>query len=213
MKLYTIKEVFSSVQGEGVWAGTPMVFVRFAGCNIWTGREQDRVSSARKHAACALHCDTDFVGTNGTNGGKYAAASLVNVLETLRQGKSRVVLTGGEPSLQLDAPLCEALHDQGWLIHVETNGTGKLPQEVDWVTLSPKPPMKVVDQHYDEVKVLHPLFDPSPFAGLAYPRFVQPVALNGQCMTKESVEACLAFIQSNPSWRISVQTHKLLGVQ
>jgi len=83
---------------------------------------------------------------------------------------------------------------------------------VDWVTLSPKPPLKVVDQHYDEVKVLHPLFDPRPFAGVAYPRFVQPVALNGQSMSKESVQACLQFVQANPSWRISVQTHKLLGV-
>ena len=208
--MYSVKEVFVSIQGEGVWTGQLCAFVRLSGCNVWTGREQDRQACAKK-GACAAYCDTDFVGTNGVYGGKYEAADLVRMLEMLAPRGSHVVLTGGEPGLQIDEPLLATLEAAKFKVHVETNGSIKLPRRLEtWVTLSPKPPMPVVDQGYDEVQVLFPLVDPEPYARFASNRFVQPVTVNGEAVTEESVRACLDFIRSHPSWRLSPQVHKLL---
>lgn len=208
--MYSVKEVFASIQGEGVWTGQLSTFVRFAGCNVWTGREEDRQTCSLK-GVCAAHCDTDFVGTDGANGGKYNGGDLLQMLRLVSSHRGHLILTGGEPGLQVDDTLLMQLQANQFRVHIETNGSIKLPRNSDiWVTLSPKPPMPVVDQLYDEVKVLFPLVDPLVYESRANHKFVQPVALGGAAYTEESVRACLQFIQLHPVWRLSPQVHKLL---
>ena len=208
---YAVKEIFLTLQGEGAHAGRVAVFCRFAGCNLWSGREEDR------HTAQCQFCDTDFIGTDGTRGGRYAAAE--NLAEAIEaewgdgSGERWVVLTGGEPLLQVDGALIEALHDRGFTIAVETNGTLDPPSGLDWLCVSPKAGADLRVRAGQELKLVYPQAGAAPedFAGLAFERFsLQPmdgpdVAEN----TSKAVHYCLR----HPQWRLSLQTHKTLGIR
>lgn len=208
---YTVKEIFLTLQGEGAHAGRAAVFCRFAGCNLWSGREQDRES-----AVCQF-CDTDFVGTDGTLGGRYASAeALATTIAAQWTGADAnryVVLTGGEPMLQLDAALVEALHARGFSIGVETNGTIAPPDGLDWICVSPKAGADLVVRKGHELKLVYPQAQAAPedFAGLAFARFsLQP--MDGPDVienTARAVDYCL----KHPQWRLSLQTHKTLGIR
>jgi 7-carboxy-7-deazaguanine synthase len=209
---YAVKEIFYTLQGEGAQTGRAAVFCRFAGCNLWSGREQDRAS-----AICKF-CDTDFADTNGPGGGKFASAKALAraVAEKwpadAAQGKRFVVCTGGEPLLQLDSDLIDALHAQGFEIAVETNGTLAAPAGLDWICVSPKAATKLMQQNGDELKLVYPQPDAAPekFESLAFRHFfLQPMdGPNREANTKLAVQYCLA----HPQWRMSLQTHKLLGI-
>ncbi len=218
---YTVKEIFYTLQGEGANAGRAAVFCRFAGCNLWTGREQDRAS-----AVCRF-CDTDFVGTDGTLGGKYAdAAALAASIAAQWSGASStptdgaptsarrlVVLTGGEPLLQVDAALVAALHAQHFEIAVETNGTQDAPAGLDWICISPKAgaPLRLTQGHELKVVVPQPELDLDAFAELSFThRYLQP--MDGPALaanTQWAIAHCLA----DPRWRLSLQTHKITGIR
>jgi 7-carboxy-7-deazaguanine synthase (Cx14CxxC type) len=208
---YSIKEIFYTLQGEGAHAGRPAVFCRFAGCNLWTGRESDRAT-----AVCQF-CDTDFVGTDGERGGKFAApealAELINSLWPQTYPASKyVVFTGGEPLLQLDPALIAAMHAVGFEIAIETNGTLPVPEGVDWICVSPKMGSTLVVRKGNEIKVVIPQKDQdlSAYEGLDFDNFfVQPMdgplaAFN----TTLAIETC----KRNPKWNLSLQTHKLLNI-
>jgi len=208
---YAVKEIFLTLQGEGAHAGRASVFCRFAGCNLWSGREADRAD-----ATCQF-CDTDFVGTDGTLGGRYASAvELADTIAaqwTASTDNRYVVLTGGEPLLQVDADLVEALHARGFEIGVETNGTVAPPEGLDWICVSPKGGSELVLRQGHELKLVYPqaLAAPETFESLAFERFsLQPmdgpeVAQN----TARAIDYCLR----HPQWRLSVQTHKSLGIR
>jgi 7-carboxy-7-deazaguanine synthase (Cx14CxxC type) len=210
---YAVKEIFLTLQGEGAHAGRAAVFCRFAGCNLWSGREQDRAG-----AICQF-CDTDFVGTDGTLGGRYASADeLADTIAAQWTGKDTdanryVVLTGGEPMLQLDGPLVDALHARDFVIGVETNGTILPPEGLDWICVSPKAGADLVLRQGHELKLVFPqqAAMPEAFAGLAFERFsLQP--MDGPELienTARAVDYCL----KHPQWRLSVQTHKTLGIR
>jgi 7-carboxy-7-deazaguanine synthase len=207
---YAVKEIFLTLQGEGGQAGRPAVFCRFAGCNLWSGREQDRES-----AVCTF-CDTDFVGLDGPGGGRFAeAAALAAAVEAAWAGGADdrlVVLTGGEPLLQLDAALIEALHVRGFSLALETNGTLPVPDGVDWICVSPKADAPVVQTAGQELKLVYPQdgVDPARFEGLAFERFLlQP--MDGP-RRAENTQAAIAYCLAHPRWRLSVQTHKYLGI-
>jgi len=219
-KTYSIHSIFHTLQGEGVHAGTPAVFLRFAGCNVWSGRPEDR----EKHAArglCALWCDTEFRAERGV--GKLTAAEVVIGVEACCNPATPpiVVVTGGEPSLQLDDALVEALHAAGFAVHVETNGSRELPFGVDWVTLSPKPPMHVlVEQPFHEIKCIYPDVDPEDWRRVAdqqdadCPIFVQPRDDNQGIHARDKAwREAVAYVLANPRCRLSLQTHKLLGIE
>jgi 7-carboxy-7-deazaguanine synthase len=209
---YSIKEIFYTLQGEGANAGRPAVFCRISGCNLWNGREEDRVS-----AACRF-CDTDFVGTNGTGGGKFRTADeLANAIEAHwpSPGMRRrfVVLTGGEPLLQVDEALIEALHKRGFTIAVETNGTVNPPPGIDWICVSPKGGSQVVIRQGQELKLVFPQVgaDPSEFEEMEFENFyLQP--MDGPNVSANTAQAVL-FCQLHPQWNLSVQTHKLIGIR
>ena len=208
--MYTVKEIFYTLQGEGANAGTPAVFCRFAGCNLWSGREEDRAS-----AQCQF-CDTDFVGTNGQGGGKFATADdlarACRLACTAKSGPSMIVLTGGEPMLQVDQPLIDALHARGFNIAIETNGTLAVPDGIDWVCVSPKAGAELVQTSGDELKLVYPqsALPPEAVAHLDFEhRFLQP--MDGPDQTPNTVKA-IAYCKANPPWRLSVQTHKVLGI-
>lgn len=211
---YSVKEIFYTLQGEGAQAGRPAVFCRFAGCNLWSGREQDRAS-----AICRF-CDTDFVGTDGTAGGKYETAGELAAAVArhwpgsgaTRPGRPLVVCTGGEPLLQLDAPLIEAFHGAGFEIAVETNGTIAAPEGIDWICVSPKAGAEFVQQHGQELKVVYPQdFDWDRLERLPFThRFVQP--MDGPDRASNT-QAAIAFCLARPAWRLSVQTHKVVGLR
>jgi 7-carboxy-7-deazaguanine synthase len=209
---YAAKEIFLTVQGEGGQAGRPAVFLRFAGCNLWNGLERDRA------AAVCTFCDTDFVGTDGDGGGKFATADLladhVASMWRGREGDPRlVVCTGGEPLLQLDAPLIEALHARGFEIAIESNGTLAAPAGIDWICVSPKADAPVVQTAGQELKLVFPQAKAMPdrFEGLDFERFwLQPMDGPDQAAnTAAAIEYCL----THPKWRLSVQTHKYIGVR
>jgi 7-carboxy-7-deazaguanine synthase len=207
---YSIKEIFLTLQGEGGQAGRAAVFCRFAGCNLWSGREQDRAS-----AICTF-CDTDFVGVDGEGGGKFptpeAVAGAVSAAWSGPLDNALVVCTGGEPLLQLDAPLIAALHAAGFDIAVETNGTLTAPTGIDWICVSPKANMTLAQTHGQELKLVYPQtgVDPERFAQLDFERFfLQPMdGPDREAATRATVAYCLA----HPRWRLSVQTHKYLGL-
>lgn len=209
--MYSVKEIFYTLQGEGANAGRPAVFCRFAGCNLWTGREQDRES-----AVCTF-CDTDFVGTDGEGGGKFGdAGALADAVEAAWASgadHSRfVVCTGGEPLLQLDAALIAALHAKGFEIAVETNGTIAAPEGIDWICVSPKADAELKQLHGDELKLVYPQAQAQPerFEGLAFRYFfLQPMDNAGQ---EENTRAATAYCLAHPKWRLSLQTHKLIGI-
>lgn len=207
---YAIKEIFLTLQGEGGQAGRPAVFCRFAGCNLWSGREEDRAT-----AVCNF-CDTDFVGLDGVGGGRFATASdLASAVAAAWQGGSEnrlVVCTGGEPLLQLDEALIAALHDQGFAIALETNGTIAAPPGIDWVCVSPKAQAPVVQRTGHELKLVFPQtdVDPTRFEAWDFERFLlQP--MDGPDRIANT-EAAIAYCLAHPQWRLSVQTHKYLGI-
>lgn len=209
--MYSVKEIFYTLQGEGANAGRPSVFCRFAGCNLWTGREQDRAK-----AVCTF-CDTDFVGTDGEGGGKFVdAEALASAIEATWQTGARdnrfVVCTGGEPLLQLDAALIDALHKRDFEIAVETNGTVEAPAGLDWICVSPKADsvLKIASGH--ELKLVFPQTKAMPerFEALAFQHFyLQP--MDGPEVA-ENTKAATAYCLAHPKWRLSLQTHKLIGI-
>jgi len=205
---YAVKEIFLTLQGEGMQAGRRAVFLRLSGCNLWTGREQDRAT-----AQCQF-CDTDFVGMDGENGGRYAAVDLAAKVEALwGKGDERlVVITGGEPMLQLDAPLIDALHGRGFEIAVETNGTLPAPEGIDWVCVSPKAGTEVVQRTGDELKLVWPQagVNPRDLLGWDFRHFlIQPMDCADAAAARQ---AAIDYVLAHPEWRLSLQTHKLLGL-
>ena len=212
---YAVKEIFYTLQGEGVHTGRAAVFCRFAGCNLWSGRESDRPT-----AVCTF-CDTDFVGTDGDGGGKFATAEELAAAIASKwphrdsesdSGIRFVVCTGGEPLLQLDAALIDALHRQNFCIAIETNGTIPVPAGVDWVCVSPKSGASLAVTRGDELKVVYPQdLDLQSLAKLDFTHFfVQPK--DGDS-AQESLQAAIRFCQEHPMWRLSLQTHKLIGIR
>ncbi len=208
---YSVKEIFYTLQGEGLRAGRPAVFCRFAGCNLWSGREQDRAS-----AICRF-CDTDFVGTDGTLGGKFADAAelAARIADQWPQGKAHryVVLTGGEPLLQVDAALIDALHAQGFEIAVETNGSIAAPAGIDWLCVSPKAGAPLLQTQGQELKLVWPQLglDPDQLGRLDFEHFLlQPMDSPAQAA---NIQACIAYCQAHPQWRLSLQTHKILEIR
>lgn len=208
---YAVKEIFLTLQGEGAHAGRTAVFCRFAGCNLWTGREQDRAD-----AVCKF-CDTDFVGMDGTLGGRYANADeLASIIAAQWEGPPEhryTVLTGGEPLLQVDPALIDALHARGFTIAVETNGTVAAPPGLDWICVSPKAGSELILRKGHELKLVYPQPENTPedFAGLEFERFsLQP--MDGPDIA-QSTQAAIAYCLAHPQWRLSVQTHKTLGIR
>jgi len=208
---YAVKEIFLTLQGEGAQAGRRAVFCRFAGCNLWTGREQDRAK-----AICKF-CDTDFVGTDGTLGAKYRdAAALASVIAGSwgeRADDRYVVLTGGEPMLQVDAALIDALHAEGFTIAIETNGTHIVPRSIDWICVSPKAGSELVQRSGDELKLVWPQAgsDIAMLADLDFAhRLIQPL---DDPNAAANVQACIDLVMADPRWRLSLQTHKSLGLR
>ena len=206
---YAVKEIFYTLQGEGAQAGRAAVFCRFAGCNLWSGREADRAT-----AVCTF-CDTDFFGVDGLGGGRFESAELLAeaVAEKWPGGGRRfVVCTGGEPLLQLDAALIEALHARGFEIAVETNGTLAAPDGLDWICVSPKARAELVQRSGDELKLVYPQADavPETFEGLSFRNFfLQP--MDGPSRAANT-ELALKYCMDHPQWRLSLQTHKILGI-
>ena len=208
---YAVKEAFLTLQGEGVQAGSRAVFLRFAGCNLWSGREQDRAT-----AQCNF-CDTDFVGTDGPGGGKFASAErLADHVEAVwGEGEERrlVVVTGGEPMLQLDTELIDALHARGFRVAVESNGTLAATPGIDWLCVSPKAGTEIVQRSGDELKLVWPQrgIDPADLEGWDFLNvLVQPMdCADGQA----AVDAAIALAMERPQWRLSLQAHKLVGLK
>ncbi|HKK75450.1 MAG TPA: 7-carboxy-7-deazaguanine synthase [Saprospiraceae bacterium] len=211
MPSYKIKEIFYTLQGEGAQAGRPAVFCRFSGCNLWSGREEDR------HKAICQFCDTDFWGTDGENGGRYATAKeLANKIASLwpdqQMGQPYVVCTGGEPMLQLDQNLVDALHKAGFEIAVETNGTIEAPEGIDWICVSPKANTEIILRKGQELKLVYPQANalPPQYEDLDFEHFyLQP--MDG-AHTEENTQACVAYCMAHPQWKLSLQTHKFLNI-
>ena len=212
---YAVKEIFYTLQGEGAQAGRAAVFCRFAGCNLWSGRESDRAT-----AVCTF-CDTDFVGTDGQNGGKFVSADALADAVAARwpggvagaAGRPYVVCTGGEPLLQLDDALVEAFHARGFEVAVETNGTQPAPAGLDWICVSPKADAPLLLTAGDELKLVYPqpLARPERFAGLAFDHFfLQPMdGPDRRDHTRAATDYCMA----HPQWRLGVQMHKIVGIE
>lgn len=209
--MYAVKELFFTLQGEGMQAGRPAVFCRFAGCNLWSGREEDRAT-----AACQF-CDTDFVGVDGPGGGRFASATaLAEAAAALwpdADGAPLVVCTGGEPLLQLDTELVEAFHEAGFEVAVETNGTQPAPEGLDWICVSPKAGAPLVLTSGDELKLVFPQAgsDPSTYLDLGFEHFLlQP--MDGPDLA-ENTRLAVLYCLAQPTWRLSLQTHKILGLR
>jgi 7-carboxy-7-deazaguanine synthase len=209
---YSVKEIFYTLQGEGIQAGRPAVFCRFAGCNLWSGMEKDRAQ-----AVCTF-CDTDFVGTDGEGGGKFASPhELARAIAELwpkedSSGTRFVVCTGGEPLLQLDEPLVDALHAEGFDVAVETNGTQPAPQRLDWICVSPKANAPVILARGDELKLVYPQekAQPERFENMDFRHFLlQP--MDGPDREKNT-QLAIAYCKAHPRWRLSIQSHKILGI-
>ena len=210
--MYAVKEIYYTLQGEGAQTGRPAVFCRFAGCNLWSGREQDRAD-----AICKF-CDTDFVGTDGPGGGKFATPeSLAGACREMWRGNSGtppyVVLTGGEPMLQVDEELIAALHRTGFEVAIETNGTLPVPRSIDWICVSPKAGAPLVQLSGDELKLVYPqaALDPRALEALDFAHFLlQP--MDEGASSPGNVSAAIDYCLAHPKWRLSLQTHKLLGL-
>jgi 7-carboxy-7-deazaguanine synthase (Cx14CxxC type) len=209
--MYTVKEIFYTLQGEGAQAGRAAVFCRFAGCNLWSGREQDRAE-----AVCRF-CDTDFVGTDGEGGGRFASAeALAAAVDACWPagvaGKKYVVCTGGEPLLQLDAAALGALHARGFEVAIETNGTLEAPAGIDWICVSPKTLGQFRQRSGQELKLVYPQqeLQPEQFAALDFTHFfLQP--MDGPERVKNT-QATVEYCRAHPQWRLSLQTHKIVGI-
>jgi 7-carboxy-7-deazaguanine synthase len=208
---YSVKEIFYTLQGEGANTGRPAVFCRFAGCNLWSGREEDR-----DQAICQF-CDTDFVGTDGPGGGRFPtaialAAAVARTWPDPNEGRPLVVCTGGEPLLQVDEELVNALHAQGFEIAIETNGTVQPPPGIDWICLSPKAGARTVIRSGNELKVIFPQpgAEPEKFETLEFDHFyLQP--MDGP-RREENTTLAVKYCLAHPRWKLSLQTHKLLGI-
>lgn len=210
MTIYLVKEMYYTLQGEGAQSGRAAVFCRFAGCNLWSGREEDRST-----AICQF-CDTDFRGTDGPGGGRYPAAELAERVAALwpagQAGRPYVVCTGGEPLLQLDEPLIEAFHAHGFEVAVETNGTRPAPAGIDWICMSPKAGTEIVLRKGQELKLVFPQPGAAPelFADYDYQHFfLQP--MDGP-QRERNTQLCIEYCLAHPQWRLSVQTHKWVGI-
>jgi 7-carboxy-7-deazaguanine synthase (Cx14CxxC type) len=205
---YAVKEMFLTLQGEGMQAGRRAVFLRFSGCNLWSGRESDRAG-----AQCTF-CDTDFVGLDGAEGGRYDADKLAaRAADLWAAGENPlIVVTGGEPLLQLDGPLIDALHAAGFEVAVETNGTIAAPPGIDWICVSPKAGTRIVQRSGNELKLVwpQPEIDPAALESWSFDNFlIQPM----DCDAREAaLAASIDFVMRNPRWKLSLQTHKLLGL-
>lgn len=217
---YAVKELFYTLQGEGANTGKPAVFCRFTGCNLWTGLERDRAT-----AVCQF-CDTDFVGTDGDGGGKFKTADeLADVIAKAWTGKEAgngtgekfVVFTGGEPLLQLDAGLIDAVHARGFKIAIETNGTIEVPAGVDWICVSPKADAALVVKTGDELKLIYPQArgEPERYKDLQFKhRFLQPLdTIGDNASQNKNTAAAVDYCMAHPEWRLSLQTHKFLGIR
>ena len=213
--MYSVKEIFYTLQGEGANTGRAAVFCRFAGCNLWSGREQDRAT-----AVCQF-CDTDFVGTTGDGGGKFtdasdlaqACAAMAGDAHTPDGPRLLVVLTGGEPMLQVDTPLIDALHAANFEIAIETNGTLPIPRAIDWICVSPKAGSDLVQTSGDELKLVYPqrTLLPQDVADLDFKnRYLQPMDGPAQAA---NIQAAIRYCQAHPEWRLSLQTHKITGIR
>jgi 7-carboxy-7-deazaguanine synthase (Cx14CxxC type) len=210
MKNYKVKEIYYTLQGEGAQTGRPAVFCRFTGCNLWSGREEDRAT-----AICQF-CDTDFWGTDGENGGRYSAQELAAKVQSLwpakGAGRPYVVCTGGEPLLQLDEALIAAFHQQGLEVAVETNGTLPAPAGLDWICMSPKAGTEIVLRQGHELKLVYPQSgaEPDRYADLDFEHFfLQPMDSPQQA---ENIRVTLDYCLAHPQWRLSLQTHKILDI-
>ena len=209
MKLYSIKEIYYTIQGEGHQTGRPAIFCRFAGCNLWSGREEDRAK-----AICQF-CDTDFIGTDGPNGGKYDAKELARKINSLWPNDQEfkfVVFTGGEPLLQLDERLIACIQGQGFSIAVETNGTIPIPDGIDWVCVSPKAGSQLVVESGDELKLVFPQHNcmPEDFIAMDFIHFyLQP--MDNEHIT-QNIKATIEYCLEHPQWKLSLQSHKYIGI-
>ena len=207
---YRIKEIFFTQQGEGKNTGKDFIFVRFSGCNLWSGKEKNRAT-----AVCSF-CDTDFYGTDGINGGKYLAKELIEKIKSpwiSADSQIRVVLTGGEPLLQVDKPLIDALKNEHIYIAVETNGTLEAPDGIDWICMSPKANTEIKLKKGSEVKVVYPQknLNPDDFNVLDFKNFyIQPMDSQSY---EDNVSQAVKFCMRNPNWKLSLQTHKILGIR
>ncbi len=213
VKSYTVKEIFLTLQGEGAHSGRRAVFLRFTGCNLWSGLEKDRSS-----AVCQF-CDTDFVGMNGNNGGRYKDADALadKVLALWGQGTSHryVVMTGGEPMLQVDEGIVAALHRRGFQVAIESNGTIAVEPSIDWICISPKAGSEVLQRSGHELKLVWP--QPSSDTAIMEQwdfqhHLIQPMDSGDDAANTANVAAATAFVQANPKWRLSLQNHKILGL-
>jgi 7-carboxy-7-deazaguanine synthase len=211
---YSVREIYYTLQGEGAWTGRPAVFLRFSGCNLWSGRERDRAT-----AVCKF-CDTQFVGTNGPGGGKFSdAAELADAVAARWPANSAaatpyVVCTGGEPLLQLDGAAIQALHDRGFEVGLETNGTLPAPAALDWICVSPKAAAPLKQHHGDELKLVFPQAEaeaqPERFAAMKFTHhFLQPL---DDSRKEENTRAAIEYCLRHPQWKLSLQTHKLMGI-
>ena len=208
--MYTVKEIYFTLQGEGYHTGRPAVFIRFTGCNLWTGLEWDRQS------AICNWCDTDFVGTDGPNGGKYSAIEITNIISDLwpesQPSRPYIVCTGGEPLLQMDNTLIETIHDAGFEIGLETNGTILPPQGIDWICVSPKSKADFILKRGNELKIVFPQsgINPRQHENLEFDHFfIQPMDGKEQ---EENIKKSEEFVFKHPQWKLSLQTHKIVGI-
>jgi len=208
-KTYKVKEIYYTIQGEGHHTGRPAVFCRFAGCNLWSGLEKDR------DTAICKFCDTDFWGMDGKNGGKYRAELLAEVIRSLHPPTEKeiyVVCTGGEPALQIDKELVSVFHQNNLIMAIETNGTLALPEGIDWVCVSPKADTEIVVTHGDELKLVYPQVEnlPSQYEHLNFTHFyLQPLDDQDQ---EEHIKSSVKYCMEHPQWKLSLQTHKILGI-
>ena len=207
---YSVKEIYYTLQGEGYHTGRPAVFIRFSGCNLWTGHEKDR------SGAICNWCDTDFVGTNGINGGKFSAEEITNIVNSLWKGNVQtepyVICTGGEPLLQMDESLIKAIHKAGFEIGLETNGTMIPPDGIDWICVSPKANADLVLKNGNELKIVYPQcgMNPRMHEKLKFDHFyIQPMDGIDQ---KNNIKRSEKFVLDHPKWKLSLQTHKILGI-
>ena len=208
MSVYSVKEIYYTLQGEGFHTGRPAVFCRFSGCNLWSGREEDR------HKAICSFCDTDFWGIDGNNGGKYIASDLRNKILSLWPSDAApfIVFTGGEPGLQLDNELIRTLKENHAEIAIETNGTLELPKGIDWICMSPKANTDIIITSGNELKIVYPQKDiePRDFGSFDFDYFyVQPM---DNIDRDANTRTCISFCKNNPQWRLSLQTHKYLDI-
>tara|TARA_B100001175_G_scaffold293204_1_gene279531 strand:- start:798 stop:1430 length:633 start_codon:yes stop_codon:yes gene_type:complete len=207
---YSVKEIYYTLQGEGYHTGRPAVFIRFSGCNLWTGHEKDR------SGAICDWCDTDFVGTDGINGGKFSVEEIINIINSLWKGnvltEPYVVCTGGEPLLQMDNSLIKALHKAGFEIGLETNGTMIPPDGIDWICVSPKANADLILKNGNELKVVYPQcgMNPRIHEKLKFDHFyIQPMDGVDQ---KDNIKRSEKFVLDHPQWKLSLQTHKIMGI-